>query len=363
MAQGQQGGGGQDPNSGVFIVVGTFILLALAYYLLHQKIIAIMFYIKGLELQVISHFLPNYKSLTLWMESVPLNQVTYNDLRALAADVGQPLQWPLIIITLVLAVIAYKFHPTIGYKSIENMGTLSDKMLDEFPCLKVTHGLDLVNTPINEGPWSMALTPVEFAKQNRLIARDAVTGQIEVNGPRAKTLFVAQLGRPWKEIDDLQPHERAIFAVLATYINYKRDLAELTLEGICQGLTQDKLKRGKLDFNKAEVLLSKYGNSPAVEAITHKHAYVLTVLSAMLEQARSTGIVANAQYLWLKPIDRRLWYTLNSVGRRVAFVESAAIRAHLLAEKEMQMAVSMPMVDEAVSALEEAIHSRIVTEI
>ena len=61
---------------------------------------------------------------------------------------------------------------------------------------------------------------------------------------------------------------------------------------------------------------------------------------------------SSADFLWLKPVDRRLWYTLNSVGRQTPFAEVAGIFAHWIAEKEAGRKLLVPMVDEATKALE-----------
>ncbi len=59
--------------------------------------------------------------------------------------------------------------------------------------------------------------------------------------------------------------------------------------------------------------------------------------------ARGTrdGVQASADFLWLKPIDRRLWYMLNTVGRQTPFAEVAGPYAHWLAEREMGKRILM----------------------
>jgi intracellular multiplication protein IcmP len=57
----------------------------------------------------------------------------------------------------------------------------------------------------------------------------------------------------------------------------------------------------------------------------------------------------------LKPYDRRLWYTLNTVGRQTPFPEVAGIFAHWVAERDMGRKLMVPMVEEATTALEVAL--------
>ena len=78
-------------------------------------------------------------------------------------------------------------------------------------------------------------------------------------------------------------------------------------------------------------------------------------MAAMLEFARQDGVYATADFLWLKPLDRRLWYTLNTVGRATSFAEVAGIHAHFKTEKLFGRKIATPNVDSAVLALEVAL--------
>jgi hypothetical protein len=44
--------------------------------------------------------------------------------------------------------------------------------------------------------------------------------------------------------------------------------------------------------------------------------------------AREHGILASAEFLWLKEQDRVLWYALNNVGRKAFHVEGVGVMAH-----------------------------------
>lgn len=89
---------------------------------------------------------------------------------------------------------------------------------------------------------------------------------------------------------------------------------------------------------KTEELLKSITQDPAVEKAFHdvakRHAYVNTAFQAALETSRKAGgVLANAEFRWLKPLDRSLWYSLQNSGRTAFFVESAGARAHYYAER------------------------------
>ena len=96
-------------------------------------------------------------------------------------------------------------------------------------------------------------------------------------------------------------------------------------------------------------------NERCVQWAQQRHAYVFTFMATMLEIARADGVLASAEFLWLKPLDRRLWYVLNAVGRQTCLVEVAGSFAHWLAEKKLGRGLRTPMIKEAVNSLEMAV--------
>lgn len=113
---------------------------------------------------------------------------------------------------------------------------------------------------------------------------------------------------------------------------------------------------GKLDFTGVSEAAMKYANDKAVQKVIGKHAYVLTVMASLLELARNDGVFATSDFLWLKPVDRRLWYMLNTVGRQTAVPEVAGVYAHWITEHKIQRPLLVPMIDEAVKGLEIALN-------
>src|SRR3990167_5406800 len=83
--------------------------------------------------------------------------------------------------------------------------------------------------------------------------------------------------------------------------------------------------------------------------------YFLTVMASLIEAARDDGVVPCSEFLWLKPTDRRLWYMLNCVGRQTPFSEVGGPFAHWKAEHSLGRPSLVPMIDEAIRALEIAI--------
>jgi intracellular multiplication protein IcmP len=347
----------------LWITVGIILLASVIFYLFRVQILTFLTWIKYTELKLISYFVVNdhYQGLVAWTNQANPQRLSISTLKLLSNEIGATIKYPCIAVCIVfIGVIWYK-HPESGFRDIETMNTLSEKIRNAFPAINIVQGLNLVNTPIDEGPWAMGMTPIEFAKHYKLIHRDS-SEKIIYDPFKAKMIFTEQLGTPWNGIEQLKPHEKTLFAIFATFINFKRDEAEAKMEEIARSITPKNLKSGKINFN-TQALLRKYGNSKSVDAITKRHAYIRTIFMELLTHARASGIVLNSLYLWLKPIDRQLWYTLNNVGRKAVFSEAAGVHAHWLAEKRLSFPIQQPMVDEAVNALDEAIQSRIIRDL
>lgn len=361
-------GSSQQKDTGelevLWISVGLFLLVLAIFVMFRTQILSAILWIKYHELKLISYFIVNqdFQGLAAWTDSQNPNRISFATLGLLSNEIGNTIKYPCIAVCTVFAVVIWVKHPESGFRDSESMETLSQKVKKTFPAINIVSGLDLAKTPIDEGPWAMGMTPIEFARHHKLIHRDPRTEKIVFDAFRTKIIFTEQLGRPWQGVDALQDHEKALFAMFSAFVNYKRDEAEAKMEDIARNITPRTLKTGKINFD-THAMLKKYAHTKPVEAVTKRHGYVNTIFIELLTEARKSGIVLNSLYLWLKPIDRKLWYVLNNVGRRAVFSEAGSAHAHWLAEKRLGFPIAQPMIDEAILALEEAVHSRIIKDL
>ena len=66
-------------------------------------------------------------------------------------------------------------------------------------------------------------------------------------------------------------------------------------------------------------------------------------------------MLAVAEFIWLKPLDRPLWYMLSSVGRQTVFPEVAGPFCHWLVERRLRRPLVVPMIQCAIDSLNEAL--------
>ncbi|MCH9717653.1 MAG: type IVB secretion system coupling complex protein DotM/IcmP [Gammaproteobacteria bacterium] len=360
--QQSSGGGGDDALAPVWI---TILLLGTAYliwYFGHAYIVSAVFFLNALQAKLLLLVFNDavlQQELRL-MQTVDTGAVSWSDMVSITTGVGEYTRYPVIACLAFLAFHLYRSNVILKFKKTHSMNSLKSQEQANWPCIipAVTEQ-NLVGLDVNKGVWSMAMTPVEFARKNKLLRKkdalldNPMPGQEMTAGVRrgdAKRVFTLQLGPYWDGFENCTPQARALAAVFMARMCRDRKAAELILT------TLDKTSAdGRPDYSVALPTIKKYENTDMVQNIVQRHAYQLTVVAALLIASRDDGVVPSAEFLWLKPVDRRLWYMLNTIGRQTAFSEVGGPFAHLRAEQVMGRRSLAPMIDEAIKALEVAV--------
>lgn len=364
MAQQQQqqsGGSGDNSMAPVWITVLLFLTVFIIWKVAHQYIVAFVFQVNIWQAKLIALFIndPTLENSIYTMQTIDPATVDWNQFVALTESVGNYIRYPVIVILVLLALFLYRSNITLKFRKTHNMKTLRAQEQLNWPAIMPVVKEDLVSQDVSKGAWAMALTPIEFARKYDLLKKEdaildnPVPGQemtAAIKRGDAKRVFTLQLGPYFDGFDHCSPQTVAMAAVFMARINRDRTAANNILSTIDKSFAS-----GKPDFASARPILKKYLNTELVQEVLAKHAYLLTVMASLLQESREDGVVPSAEFLWLKPIDRRLWYMLNCVGRQTPFVEVAGPFAHWAAEKAMGRRSLVPMIDEAIKALELAV--------
>ena len=354
----------QNADSGmgpIWVIVGLFLASYVIWQAGHQHIVKFVFALNILEAKLIQFFIGSaiLTSDIGIMENVDPTKVTWDELYMMTNIVGEYLRYPAGIFLAGLAAWLYKSDYTLKYHRAHNMKSLSLQEQHNWTAIMPVVNEDLVSQDINVGPWAMAMTPMEFARKYDLLKKDDIlldkstSGQEMTGGVRrgdAKRVFTLQLGPYWYGFEHCPPHARALAAAFMARLNRDRDSATKILITLNQGS-----QLGKMDYSVADSVIRKHQNAENVQLILSNHAYFLTVMATLLKGAREDGVFATSEFLWLKKVDRRLWYMMNCVGRQTPFAEVAGPFAHWRAEQVMGRRCLVPMIDEAIKALEIAI--------
>jgi intracellular multiplication protein IcmP len=355
--QAQQQSGGDNSMAPVWIMVLLILTSFVVWKLGHQYIVSIVFQINLLQAKVVNFFIGSdtlTKEIYI-MQTIDPGSVTWNQLIDLSRSVGNYARYPFIIMLAVLAVILYKSNVTLKFRKSYDMNSLRKQEQYNWPSIMPIIKENLVEADITKGPWAMALSPMEFARKYKLLRKDDALMDKPLPGMEmtaglkradAKRVFTLQLGPYWEGFDRCSPHVKALAAVFMARMNRDRKAAVMILDSINKSYAL-----GKPDYSVANNTLKKYQQSELVQEIVARHAYQLTIMASLLEKARDDGVVPSAEFLWLKAVDRRLWYMLNCVGRQTPYPEVGGAFAHWKAEKSMGRGSLVPMIDEAIKAL------------
>lgn len=370
------GGGSQgsdDQATYVFWASVAIVLLGLfLWYFKKPAVVSFFFHLRAFEimlmlpvvrmldsLQGMLHL--NFfssKPLLDWqgyMHSMPVAQVTWHNIEKLNTVVGVYLSWAVYIGALGFIYYLLRHHRLARFNHIYNMKRLRDMESENWPQIRPVLSTDLIKTPLDEGEWAMAQSPLYFCKKNGLLmAPTHIDGDDgwHVRSKEAGRLFHLQMGRHLpQDLRQLPIYMQALLIICVLKADRKMSQAQDLLTQIARSAGH-----GSLDFSGVSDLMSQYRSHHAFNWLRGRHAYVYTFLAGALEIARSSGVAATSEFLWLKPLDRRLWYVLNSTGRNVCVIEAAGPFAHFLAEKRFKRALKVPMLKQACAALELSIN-------
>lgn len=362
MAQQQpQGQSGDNSLTPIWLTLLLFVTVFLIWKTAHQYIVMLVFSLSLIEAKIIYFFTKSQQLADdiYLMQTLNPASVDWAQLVGILNHVGQYLRYPIVISLAFSAIILYKSDVTLRFRRAHNMKTLRMQEQANWPSIMPVVKQDLVNIDINKGPWAMALTPMEFARKNQLLKKNDVLMDNTIPGQEstasirrgdAKRVFTLQLGPIWDGFDRCPPHVQALAAVFMARMNRDKASAAKILAALDLSTSE-----GKPDYSVGLSVLKKYYKNENVQTIMNRHAYLLTAMASLLQASRDDGVMPSADFLWLKAIDRRLWYMLNCVGRQTPFVEVGGPFAHWLAEKASNRPLLAPMIDEAIKALEVAI--------
>lgn len=373
-------GQGDDRNSMALLwLVGfIFVLGILVWYLFAEQLKFVFIKIRMLEMYLVTlvtNLLPNSvevlssvketaaKTLSVTKVITP-EQLTAANAAQLSTIVGGYLRFPVTILLAWFSYLMYGRNIKMRYRKKYTMDSLARQESVVWPQINPVLGAKIEEMDIDAGIWAMALSPLEFCRKYKLISiRVEMPTSILSKGPtyhmvldkvRATKAFTAQLGRLWQGPEALPIHRRALLAAMIARGCRDTQAARDLLQQINRSCAGGKLD--KLDFSGVDELWKKHINKREIVDLIKVHAYETTVFIALFLFARQDGVFASSDFLWLKPLDRKFWYFLNTVGRQTAFCEAAGVQAHFLAECAMRRGLGVPMVQEATKALELALN-------
>ncbi len=372
----------ETSETGIFLIVFT----AIAYILLKKFLFSMFLYAWKypvmaflFPLVYIPEFLTN-NILFFWVDNV--RGVSINILNILLQDHSSLLEYSMngdfvskvnafistLISPFLVPVFFYYTYKIIMFKDAKykkkfSIDTLIEDQADLWPQIKpmVNVHPELIKD-LDKGVWAMGQVPLYFAEKNKLIIKEENQSgdiRIKLNEERTTALFIKQFGRPYKSISDLDDNEKIVFAIFTSKANRNDKLSQKIIDEAGRSFSSEykyskkQLKTFRKNTMKlVDEAINKYQNSEVVKDAISQHFHVLTVLGRLLEMSRDDGVLATANFVWLKPENRRLWFFLNNMGRRSSWSEISGPWYHYNYEKAIKRKIPSPMIRGSVEALD-----------
>ena len=300
---------------------------------------------------------------------------------------GSWFRWPLLLVLGAFIGISCFLGSVEKLKRKLDMDKLLAENSKNFPCLMPIVGKGkylLSHESYDNGPWRIARTPIQFALAHGILngpngfpckVEDALEhgmpskdkpafGQCVFREEEALKALKRQLGEPFVDLAGLSPVRKTLVTAFMLYALGKKHECIAILDDASASYTESEGKPQcpileNKDFSAAldNALLAWVQFSPR-KAVTRHLSFQLPLLMALLGEARKKGVLATSQFIWLRPLDRPLWYALSQCGGRAAWVEGLAAWSHFQAEEHAGKTLSVPHVKAAVESLKNSLDAQ-----
>lgn len=364
------------------MAVGWGILLcvfaALGYLIwYHQKveIRSIIRWVRYAEMWVMSWFVDkdytvnwrgqpvNYHAAMEQARMLPADKLDNQFISILSTVALEPYIWPIAFLAAVCGLWALFRGPGSEHRRKFDIDGLIRKQSRMFPIIapfidfnpsKQPPRAPGAPVPADLPLFAEALSPEEWVVYNEIPVIDR-----KLDEEAATKAFAKQLGPRWRGSKNLAPHKQVMLAAFCLKASRKRADADTMLGRLAHcwsekhGIKVD----GKL-LREARAVLRNGALSDVVLKKCNEHAWETSAMIRALNTAREQGgVLAPAQFVWLRAHDRDLWYPLNNLGRQSLHMEAIGAMAHYKAEKIAQRPIPRYKVQDAVKTLTEYIAS------
>lgn len=288
-------------------------------------------------------------------------QLTWEEMTAILSYAGSWARWPLLVVLAVLGGSALFMAKTKKLTRSFSMESLLVNNAESFPCLCPVVGKGkylLSKESFDAGPWRIARSPLQFAAEHGLllkekgnafhpneILRDGLGyadmpafGKADYYESQAEKIFIEQLGEIFTSVVDLPPLRRALAAAFLAYAAGEKNTAISLLNAMSlayvenNGIPSCPIVSAENFQNRCASVLQNHAKLLEDHLLIIHKGFQLPWFMALLTLARRKGVLAASQFLFVRPLDRPLWYALNQCGGRTAWVEAFAAWAHYDAE-------------------------------
>ena len=327
MARPSRGGGpiNSDDFTGfslILIVVGLCILGWAGWQVWHAQISRVALLVAHYEMQAIGVVTDRFQPADIAVQHAHPARVQFGQLVRLYRNIGQELVYPAMALVLALAGFCFLRAGNARFTRTFDLEKLMAEQAIHSRSTAAFVGRRLKLSKLRAGdprPADAALHVDEW------VARYATSEKGDFDEAAARREFMRQLGGRWTEPSAASPAVRSMLAVFALQGVQRRDEAARLLGFLSEGLPRRKADGGAgpeepLAFDPktlrlADRVLATGEVSAWAFEVMDQHHFTTPGLMSVLNQARlRSGVLAPAQFAFLKLVDRRLWYALHALG-------------------------------------------------
>lgn len=360
----------------IVILIGAGVGGYLLWTNFHAEISVAVMAVRHQEMLLLSHFTSKFMQADDQLTHANPNRVTLRDLYRISRAIGQFWRIPAcIFIVLLAALCAVRAAPS-RFKRAFDLDGLFREQVKTFRSTAAFVGRKLRLVMPAEGdprPADYSLTAEEWLRRYALDKQ----GRFDEN--RAHAALVRQLGPRWSGPETASSVAKLLFVAFALHLSERRDDAVEILGVMSAALASEGVGLPDGPAGSLVIPIHLVTHVSALTAdpeafsearkVTGEHAYTTTALMTLLNAARVRhGVLAPAQFAWVKLVDRPLWYGLHSLGFETEGVglylhpnprvEALGARDHWAVERAAGVPLVEPDVRRALAALRGQLLSR-----
>lgn len=373
MADGK-GSGAADAAMGWGILLVIFgALMYMVWWLFDDQIMNALRWMRFGEMWIVSHFMGpdatitwqgqtiNFREFMDITAKLPADQIDGTFLGLASVVALAPYKWFFVALTMAASLWAYRKGPGTEHRTVFNLDGLIRKQSNIFPIIQPFVAFDPTTLPPRapgspvpaELPiFAEALGPEEWVAYNAIPLHGTALDEAA-----CFKVFARQLGARWRGPRHLPPHKLILLACFCLKAARKRGDADEMLSRLALCWSHDKglkLSKDKKLLKDAQRVLRDKDLAQKFLSRCNQHAWENTAMMRGLLTAREEGgVLAPAQFVWLRAHDRTLWYPLNNLGRYTYHMEAIGAMTHYKAEKMAQRPIPRPKMQDAVKTIVE----------
>lgn len=383
MAHQNPGKDDLNDENGLIIAVGAIVLVIFLYWYIYTRLDSVVWFMLYMT-KYMSYplsFIPYYDGV---IQSI--NHV--KDVSKVPFGTAYEIAWKtMIVYSVPFLYFTYKFSKGVWvdsgldeiYSKRHTMASLVDHNSRMFPWLApvVNREGSILDEPLDKGAWATVRSPIQWAAQHELILDEnknpirndwlinPKTGLYDENSPlitdqenseykdihldydKAVDLLMDQLGSGLtvpttvKQFEALPDYHQGLIAAFLAYgvaekkkgLNLFNQMSLSFKEG--DWIEEEgRAENYSININGAKELFEQYMDNPDYKRITKLHSsFYYPFMIAMIEFARSKGVLEGSKFIWLRPTERLLWYCLNEEGGYTGWIEALGPWTHYTFEK------------------------------